>query len=127
MDDTFDIGNTTHGSLPRLPFRDMKESVLGKHYSLSLVFIGTHRSKKLNAQFKNKQTPASVLSFPLSDTEGEIFITPQKARTQAKAFGKTYEQHIGYLFIHGLLHLKGMEHGSTMDKAEQRLCQKFGV
>lgn len=127
MDETFSIRNTTKGKLPSLPFLDIKEKILGKKYSLSFAIIGEERSRKLNKQFKNKTTPANVLSFPLSKTEGEIFITPKRAERQAKKFNKTPRQMIGFLFIHGLLHLKGMEHGSTMDKAEKKYCKLFDL
>jgi len=125
VDETFSIRNMTKGKTPHLPFRDIKEAILGKKYSLSLVLIGSQRGRSLNEKFRNKTTIPNVLSFPLETTEGEIFITPARARTQAKKFGKTERQMIGYLFIHGLLHLKGMDHGSTMDKAEQRFCTQF--
>ena len=57
----------------------------------------------------------------------EIFITPKVAAREAKDFDKTYKQHIGYLFIHGLLHLSGLDHGSKMDSKEKALSKKWSV
>ena len=125
MDDSFSIRNTTKGKLPSLPFRQIKDAILGKKYSLSLVFIGDRRSKILNTKYKGKSTPTNILSFPLSDTEGEIFITPSVAEKQAHKFSKTKKQMVGYLFIHGLLHLNGMHHSSKMEQAEKKFCKKF--
>ena len=124
---TFSITNTTRGRLPRLPFLAMKHAVLGRSYRLSLVFIGSTRSRNLTKAYRKKDKASNVLSFPLEKNEGEIFITPAVARTQAKNFDTTPEKFIGFLFIHGLLHLKGYGHGSKMEAMEQALSRRFNV
>lgn len=108
-----------------LPFRALKDSVLGTYYILSLVFIGDARSRRLNKTYRGKDRPADVLSFPLSKTEGEIFISPRQAARGARARGMTPKEYTALLFIHALLHLKGYRHGSTMEKEEKRLWKKF--
>ncbi len=125
MNDLFDITNKTKGKLPRLPFVDIKNEILGKKYNLSLVFIGERRSLKLNQTYRRKTTSTNILSFPLTKTDGEIFITPARARRQMHLFEKNEREFIGFLFIHGLLHLKGMAHGSRMEEAEKKYCKKF--
>lgn len=105
----------------------MKETVLGKRYSLSLVFIGETRSRTLTKKHKKKDKPSNVLSFPLEKNEGEIFITPAVAKREAKRYNTTPNKHIGFLFIHGLLHLSGFQHGSRMESKEQALREQFGV
>jgi len=127
MDQPIEIRNLTRGKLPSLPLAKIKEKILGKKYNLSVVFIGEHRSKKLNRKYKNKNTSTNILSFPLSKSEGEIFITPARAYRQAKKFDKNKKQMLGYLFIHGLLHLDGMAHGSRMEEAEKKFCRIFKV
>jgi len=122
-----EITNTTKGKPPRLPFSDMKKAVLGKKYDLSLVFIGSTRSHTLNKTYRGKDKPANVLSFPLSDIEGEIFIDLALAKKEARRFQKKYPQFIGLLFIHGLFHLKGLCHGSTMEKKEATVRKKFSI
>lgn len=121
------ITNKTKGKLPRLPFLDMKNAALGKNYELSLVFIGERRSRNLNIAYRNKHKSGNVLSFPLDKKTGEIFICPARSRREAKNFDRSYENFIAFLFIHGLLHLKGMDHGSTMERAEEKIRAQFGV
>lgn len=121
------ITNKTKGKLPRLPFLDMKNAALGKNYDLSLVFIGERRSRNLNIAYRNKHKSGNVLSFPLDKKTGEIFICPARCRREAKNFDRSYENFIAFLFIHGLLHLKGMDHGSTMERAEEKIRAQFGV
>jgi probable rRNA maturation factor len=89
--------------------------VLGKNYELSLVLCGNILSHKLNLNYRGKDKPTNILSFPLTKSSGEIFINLSKLGVYS----------ILELFIHGLLHLKGMEHGYTMEQAEKSLLQKF--
>lgn len=124
---TFEITNMTKGRLPGLPFANIKEAVIGKKYKLSLVIIGDARSKSLNKKYRKRNKPANVLSFPLEKGEGEIFINPTEASRDAKKFAMTTKNFIGFLFIHGLLHLKGMRHGSKMEYKERAYRKKFNI
>jgi probable rRNA maturation factor len=105
---------------PKLPYEDMKNAILGKSYSLSLIFIGATRAQGLNMEYRNATYVPNVLSFPLTKDTGEIYITPIVAKKEAPKYGMTANGYIGYLFIHGLLHLKGYPHGATMEKAEKK-------
>ncbi len=125
--DTFSITNTTRATLPRISFADIKNIALGKNYNLSLVFIGERRSRTLNRAYRDKDKPTNILSFTLDKNEGEIFITLKKAEREAKQFDRTFQNFIAFLFIHGCMHLKGMEHGSTMEKAEEKLRRAFRI
>jgi probable rRNA maturation factor len=105
----------------------MKDDVLGKGYQLSLTFVGTVRAQKLNKAYRKKSYVPNVLSFPLDAHAGEIFISPEVAKRQAPRYGMSTKGYIGYLFIHGLLHLKGLDHGDTMDKAERKYRMKYDL
>ena len=61
------------------------------------------------------------------DQVGEIIICPQVAKREAKNFDLSIDGYIAYLFIHGLVHLKGHDHGDTMDKLEQKFMRQFAV
>ncbi len=127
MSENFQILNMTKDTLPRVSFAKIKDEILGKNYELSLVFCGNRKSKELNKKYRNKDYTPNVLSFPLDKKAGEIFINPHVAKKEAVKFNKSYPKFVGFLFIHGCLHLKGMEHGSTMDKAEIKFCKKFNL
>ncbi len=126
-ENTFSITNKTKGKLPRLPFVDIKDSVLGKKYAVSLVIVGKKTIQKLNKQYREKNKPTDILSFSLSKTEGEIFINPDSARTKAKLFDRTYENYFALLFIHGLYHLKGLDHGEKMEILETKTRARFKI
>lgn len=121
------ITNTTKGSLPRLPFTKMTEAVLGKEYECSLVIVSSKKSRELNNAHRGKDTPTNILSFPLDDNEGEIFLDLKKARADAPLFDRSYTNFVGFLFIHGLLHLKGFDHGIKMENAEKKFRIQFKI
>jgi probable rRNA maturation factor len=126
-EDKFSITNKTKSTLPRVPFVNIKNAVLGKNYSLSLVFIGKKRSLKLNSSYRGKNKPTNILSFPLDKNCGEIFITPELAKKESVMFSRKPDNFIVFLFIHGLMHLKGMQHGSRMEEAECKLRKRFNI
>ena len=103
----------------------IKEDILGKEYILSLAFISKTKSKFLNNKYRGKNNPTNILSFPLSKKEGEILICPDVVKTETRKFGRTYRELLGFLVIHGTLHLKGMEHSSTMERIEKKYDQKY--
>lgn len=112
---------------PKLPFSVMAEKVLGKDYELSLVFVEPHEMIELNTTYRKKNYVADILSFPLTESSGEIFICLEKVKEKALEVAHTFENHLAFLFIHGLHHLKGMDHGSRMDKEEKAIRSFFGI
>lgn len=127
LEDRFTITNKTKSTLPRVPFASIKKEALGEKYSLSLVFIGKKKSTNLNYSYREKNKPTNILSFPLDKNTGEIFITLDLTKKEAKKFDRTHDNFVAFLFIHGLMHLKGMEHGSRMEEAEKKLRKKFNI
>ncbi len=121
------ISHTTRTQGPRLPYEAIARDILGARYALSLVFVGNHKSRALNKIYRQKTYTPNVLSFPLSETEGEVFINPHVAQKEAPKFGMSTTGFIGFLFIHALLHLKGYDHGDTMERAETRYLKKYGL
>lgn len=126
-DKKISIINKTKGKLPSLPFEDIKNQALGKKYELSMVFVGDTVSRRLNNEYRGKDKPTNILSFPLSENEGEIFINYKLAEKQAKKFERKLSDFIGFLFIHGLMHLKGYDHGEEMEKKESVIRKKFNL
>jgi len=103
----------------------IKNSILGKRYELSLVFIGDKKSQDLNKKYRNKSYVPNILSFPLDESSGEVFINLKKSKSEAKEYSLTEKNYIKFLFIHGCLHLKGLEHGKEMEKGEDKFVKKF--
>jgi probable rRNA maturation factor len=124
--DTLSITSTVK-SHPTHEYQAMKDAILGKRYNLSLVFIGQKKAAGLNEQYRKKSYSPNVLSFPLDEKNGEIFICPQVAKTQAAKYNLSTDGYVAFLFIHGLLHLKGHDHSDTMDAQEQKYLKRFHI
>ena len=125
MQEKLSIINKTKARLPRLPFLDIKNDILGKNYSLSLAFVDEKTSQKINKEYRGKDRPTNILSFLLHKNEGEILICPPVVRREAKNFERNFSQFMGFLVIHGMFHLKGHEHSSTMERLEEKYDKKY--
>lgn len=116
------------GAAPgRAPFRAIKEAALGKSYRLTLIFTSPARIRKWNRIYRGKNRATDILSFPVSKSEGEIYMCLSEARKEAKKFRHAPGNFILFLFIHGLVHLKGYDHGATMERIETKIRVKFGI
>jgi probable rRNA maturation factor len=113
------------GELPLVPFLTIKEKLLGKSYSLTLIFCTPEESRERNNTYRNKDYPTNILSFPLDENQGEIYISPVTARRDANKFEMSYIKFLHLLVIHGCLHLKGHDHGSTMEELEEKYLTTF--
>jgi probable rRNA maturation factor len=105
----------------------MKDAIMGKRYEATLTFIGETRARSLNQAYRQKDYVPNVLSFPLTDSVGEVYISPAVAKREAKKFNLSVDGYIAFLFIHGLLHLKGLDHGDTMEKQERKYLKQFRI
>ncbi|MEA1929678.1 MAG: rRNA maturation RNase YbeY [Patescibacteria group bacterium] len=103
----------------------LKDHVLGPRYELSLAFVSSRVSRELNRLYRHKDKPANILSFPLTDTDGEILMVEALITQEAEKLGWKPTDYTIFLFIHGLLHLKGYAHGSKMEHEEQVLAKFF--
>lgn len=111
-----DSRNFTQKTPPKIPYEAIKNAVLGEAYDLSLAFIGSTRSRRLNRERRGKDKAANVLSFPYSKEDGELLLDLNFAKDKKSALT---------LLIHGLFHLKGMDHGSIMESNEEKIFHRF--
>ena len=119
-----EVTNLTRRPVPRFAYTAVVATVL-PGWDVSLVFVGPKKAQELNQQLRGKSYVPNVLSYAPGQTSGEIFICPQEAERQAPQHGMTARIFVLYLFIHGLLHLKGWAHGATMERCERTLLAKF--
>lgn len=93
----------------------LRERVTGRRWFQCLI-TDDGELQRLNRQFLGKNYPTDVLSFPAAEGEetsvglGEIAISYQRARGQARVFGHSVSDEIRILMLHGALHLMGMDH-----------------
>ena len=121
------IKTKSNPSPDRLLFASIKEAILGKEYDLAVIITSPEETHRLNRDYRQKDFPTDILSFPLNSFEGEIYLDIETAKKEAPKFDRPIENFLPFLFIHGCLHLKGMEHSSTMENEEKKFRTQFGV
>ena len=95
---------------------------------MELSFTGDEEIRALNARWRGKDAATDVLSFsygrsapgeagPEEDPIGEIVISVERAREQARRLGHGLEEELSLLAIHGLFHIMGMDHENEREAA----------
>jgi len=79
--------------------------------------------KKINRRYGQKNKSTNVLAFPLAGLEGQIVLDAALAKKEAKFCGEAFKKYLWRLYVHALLHLKGLEHGEKMDKAAAKFLK----
>jgi probable rRNA maturation factor len=101
---------------------------------VSVLLAGDETIRTLNRQYRRKDKPTDVLSFPAVETAtgvaGDLVISLETASSQATERGHTLEMEIQVLLLHGLLHLAGYDHetdNGAMHRKETRLRRELGL
>ena len=103
-----------------------------KGRAFACLISGDAELRRLNKQFRGQDCATDVLSFAGAgpDSLGDIAISLQRARAQAREFGHTVEREVSILMLHGVLHLMGMDHETgdgRMARAEKRWRVRLGL
>ncbi|MBM7097104.1 rRNA maturation RNase YbeY [Bacillus sp. H-16] len=117
---------------------DVKE--VNHEAEVSVTFVTDEKIHELNRDYRGIDRPTDVLSFALNEGEdefplfeegevvpdllGDIVISVQKAREQAEEYGHTFERELGFLAVHGFLHLIGYDHQTEEEEQEMFKLQE---
>ena len=105
---------------------------------LSVRIVGNEESQTLNAQYRQKDKPTNVLSFPADLPEGvdipllgDLVICAPVVEVEAQQQGKTSQAHWAHMVVHGTLHLQGYDHiddaeAEAMEALETQILCKMG-
>ncbi len=103
---------------------------------LSIVFSDDAHIQALNAEWRGKDKPTNVLSFPAFPTSrggplppmlGDIVLAAETVKREAALEGKPIENHITHLVIHGLLHLLGHDHETDVEAEEMEAIERAAL
>ncbi len=107
---------------------------------LSLVFVDDDRIQELNREWRDKDKPTNVLSFPGEDEDAEIFgpllgdiiFALETVTREAREQEISFSDHYCHLVVHGLLHLFGYDHqideeAEVMEALEKRILAEMGI
>lgn len=96
---------------------------------IDLLLTGDEEIQALNAQWRDRDKPTDVLSFPSDDEAfktgflGDIVISYGVMSRDADQMGKTFDAHFSHLLVHGFLHLLGYDHETDDDAAEMEALE----
>jgi probable rRNA maturation factor len=103
---------------------------------LSVVFSDDANIRTLNAQWRGKDKPTNVLSFPafsfpkggpLPPMLGDVVLAAETVAREAALEGKPVANHITHLVIHGLLHLLGHDHETDAEAEEMETIERAAL
>jgi len=113
----------------------------GAESELSILFTDDAAIRKLNAGWRGKDKPTNVLSFPAFDLApgdepgpmlGDIVVAFETVARESQLEGKSFDDHLRHLLVHGFLHLLGYDHendtdANEMEAAERAILADIGV
>ena len=104
-----------------------------KNSEVSITLVDDKQIHKLNKQYRGMDKPTNVLSFELGDDVllGDIFISLDTVKREAKDAHISVEEHTAHMIVHGMLHLQGYDHikddeAKVMESKEIKILKKLG-
>ncbi len=109
-----------------------------KNAEVSITFVTNEAIHEMNREYRGKDQPTDVISFALEEMGegevaiigdeiprvlGDIIISVDRTREQAEQFGHSFERELGFLAVHGFLHLLGYDHMNEADENEMFMKQ----
>jgi probable rRNA maturation factor len=106
-------------------FANRAQEAVGLEGDVEILLAGDATLRRLNRDFRAKDKPTDVLSFPapsdfVGTHVGDLAISLQTAQRQATEHGHTLADEVRVLLLHGLLHLSGMDHETDSGEMEAR-------
>jgi probable rRNA maturation factor len=114
----------------------LKRAKAPRGAALAVLLADDARLKLLNRDFRGKNKPTNVLSFPAAGNDenylGDIALAYDVTAKEAKAQGKRFADHATHLVVHGVLHLLGFDHiedhdAAKMEPLETRILSTLGI
>ncbi|MFJ7509961.1 rRNA maturation RNase YbeY [Peribacillus simplex] len=121
-----------------LQFAARKENI-EKDTELSITFVDNDRIREINKEYRHKDSATDVISFALEEMGeneveivgaemprmlGDIIISIERTKEQAEEYGHSFDRELGFLALHGFLHLLGFDHMNEEDEKEMFTKQK---
>ncbi|NRG43736.1 rRNA maturation RNase YbeY [Bacillus sp. CRN 9] len=131
IDETKDLTESQIAEINQLlNFAAEKENIDGET-EVSVTFVNNERIQEINREYRDKDRPTDVISFAMEELGegeialmgedlprvlGDIIISIPKAKEQAEEYGHTFMRELGFLAVHGFLHLLGYDHETTEEE-----------
>ena len=124
MKSTLQIATETPNPPKRTLFKPALD-LLSQQFDLAqhevcIRIVDAEESQSLNKQFRGKDKPTNVLSFPFEEESylGDLVLCHPVIQAEAESQTKSIQAHYQHLLIHGILHLLGFDHETDEDATE---------
>jgi probable rRNA maturation factor len=106
---------------------------------ISISFVSNEKIHEINREYRRKDQPTDVISFAMEELGegevevigidqprilGDIIISIPKAKEQAEEYGHSFMRELGFLAVHGFLHLLGYDHETEDEEKEMFSLQR---
>lgn len=93
-------------------------NLITEPHEMNIIFMDKPQIQELNRTYRNIDKVTDVISFPDQEDNyiGDIFICLERAQEQAVDYGHSIEREIGFLAVHGYLHLLGYDHHTEAEE-----------
>lgn len=133
LDETNEMTETAMEQMEGLLNLAQRKLKITEPCELSVTFVDNDRIQEINREYRGKDKPTDVISFALEELGegeiqisggnmprvlGDIIISIDKAREQATDYGHSVERELGFLAVHGFLHLLGYDHETEAEEKE---------
>ncbi|MCG3085814.1 rRNA maturation RNase YbeY [Anoxybacillus sp. LAT_35] len=147
IDETNEMTEEQINLIEQLLQHAAKEEHVPDDAEVSVTFVDNEKIREINRDYRGKDQPTDVISFALEEMGeeeieivgidvppvlGDIIISVPKAREQAEQYGHSFMRELGFLAVHGFLHLLGYDHETeeeekVMFAKQEQLLQQFGL
>ena len=116
--------------LPKTKVKKWVGTALQEDADLTIRFVGTAESRRLNTTYRNKAYATNVMTFPYEIQPGiatltaDIVICLPVVQKEAKEQGKDVTSHLIHLLVHGTLHAQGFDH---IDEIEAEAMESLEI
>ncbi|ANF48173.1 MULTISPECIES: rRNA maturation RNase YbeY [Priestia] len=139
IDETNEVSEEQQKELEKLLEAAAIYENLQEDAEVSVTFVDNDRIQEINHQYRHKNQPTDVISFALEEMGedemqiigdelprvlGDIVISIPKAHEQAEEYNHSFMRELGFLTVHGFLHLLGYDHETSEDEKEMFTRQK---
>lgn len=114
---------------------------------LSVTFVDNESIREINKEYRGKDAPTDVISFAMEEMGedeiaiigadmprvlGDLIISIDRAKEQAEEYGHSFERELGFLALHGFLHLLGYDHIEKEDEVvmfgrQKDILESYGL
>jgi len=139
IDETNELSEQQMLEIERIINFAANKQQIEEHSEVSVTFVSNDKIQEINREYRGKDMPTDVISFAMEELGegemeltavemprvlGDIIISIPRTKEQAEEYDHSFERELGFLAVHGFLHLLGYDHMTEDEEKEMFTLQK---